>query len=217
MKFWEFRKTGLSIDLNKAPEPAKRLAASRSFPSYLLRYHLDLTPKLGLLPCTAELDGEFRSVNVNTQLGFIRKTLEHPYRGNPLTVIGVDDTETRAQVLAATIMLEAINQHFKDPKRYERLPLWYKVYGGYKDKLRDTVDTPQAPLFGMLILTNIAENSTREKLEKTRDLLHMFSHLPRIVVYAGGSPLQWAKEQLHIRPTRVVYLGNRRQHIERQL
>jgi len=177
---------------------------------------MTISDKFGLIPCSAEIDGERKGCSSSTQMGFIENCLSAPYRGNTLTVIGVDDVETRAQTLAAAIFMEAISRHLKNPSTYPHIPLWHAVYGGWYDRLRDASSNKNEAYqqmvgkFGMLFLTNVADNSTKEKLEKVRDLLSLYSQLPRVVVFAGGDPLQWCREQLFIRPGRVIYLGNRR-------
>ena len=208
---WQLKKNKLDLDLSKASKLEKRLSTSRRFPKHILIQELHISEQSGMKPCSAEIDGERRSISTRSQLVSLEKTLERPYRGSYLLIIGVDDVETRAQTLAGAIFLEAIKQHLANPKVHTHTPFWYTVVGGRYDALRDDSNFIQSlGKFGMLFIANVATNSTPEKLEKVRDLLSTFSHLPRVLVLAGGDPLEFARNQLYIRPNRVIYLSNRK-------
>lgn len=77
---------------------------------------------------------------------------------------------------------------------------WHSLYGNTRDKLRDTEGTPpELKDCHLLVLSNLAENSTAMKTEKARDLLNMYSNIPRILTVGGVDPVQYAKHQLHVK------------------
>ena len=62
---------------------------------------------------------------------------------------------------------------------------------------------------GLLIISNIAVNSTMMKIEKLRDIIDSYSHIPRIVVVGGIDPLTFSKTILHKQPNYAIYFGKR--------
>lgn len=113
----------------------------------------------------------------------LRDPLKHPYS------IGLSSypSDARAKYVAQMIMSAAVDSYNRNRKKHgtRSLPHWHRVYGGYKDALRDR-QTPLDPC--MLIISNIHDESSSMKIEKVRDLLEMYSHIPRIVI-TGGRPV----------------------------
>lgn len=193
-----------------------------------LRAHIDLinhpraanlmvsrgAPKAALLRAPFDLD----SSNVKPALHSTCKPIapmvqirdfiawqEAPTSGARWMVIGSQFDEDMAMSAALDVMLRATILHAENS--LSQRPFLWPLYGGYnklrnRDEFREGIGG-----IGLLILTNIAVNSTREKIESCRDLLHMFSKVPRIVVLAGGDPLQFALDELHARPNRVLHIG----------
>jgi len=50
------------------------------------------------------------------------------------------------------------------------------------------------------VLSGCAENDTNMKTEKVRDLLSMYSHIPRVLVVGGTDPVAYSKTKLHVLP-----------------
>jgi hypothetical protein len=74
--------------------------------------------------------------------------------------------------------------------------------GGWHDRLRDGADDQPS----MLILSNVTVTSTNAKLEKLRDLLEMYAHIPRVVVVTGEDPLSFANTKLFLPVNHVLHL-----------
>lgn len=199
----------VKIDLSLTSDPTKRLATSRRLPSQIMKSNIELTEKHGLIPCIANVEGKKTSIGITDQLKGIKETLANPFKNGYLFVIGVDDVENRALTLAGALFIEAVKQSYEN-RNHLGLPLWHWVQGGHWDRIRDNRNSENITNFSLLCLANIAENSTPEKLEKVRDLLWIYSYLPRIVVVAGGDPLSFCVNKLHMRPNRIAYLGSRR-------
>jgi hypothetical protein len=60
----------------------------------------------------------------------------------------------------------------------------------------------------MLIISNLAENSTAMKIEKCKDLLEKFPNIPRVVVVAGTDPVSFAATQLHVPAHGICYISS---------
>ena len=84
------------------------------------------------------------------------------------------------------------------------MPLWHKVYGGYQDTLWDRHSDEKPSL---LIISNVVDGAGNVKIEKTRDLLEMYSHIPRIVVMGGQDPLTFFGTKLYYPINAGLYLG----------
>lgn len=128
-----------------------------------------------------------KPVSTRKQADNLRKILKNPLR-HPYTIgISSYPSDSRAKYVAQTIMSAAVDAYQKDRKKFgaKSLPHWHRVYGSLKDPLRDKL-TPEDPC--MLIISNVHDESSSIKIEKIRDLLEMYSHIPRIVVY-GGRPI----------------------------
>jgi hypothetical protein len=82
---------------------------------------------------------------------------------------------------------------------------WHSIYGGLSDNLRDTENPPELKDCRLLILSNVDANSIEFKLEKTRDILDKYSHIPRILAVGGVDPVTFSKRSLHVLPNYFVY------------
>jgi hypothetical protein len=80
---------------------------------------------------------------------------------------------------------------------------WEPVYGGFDNPLIKKEVEPT-----MLILSNLAENSTNAKIEKARDLLERFPNIPRIVVCVGEDPISFASTKLYCPAHGIAYFSN---------
>jgi hypothetical protein len=81
----------------------------------------------------------------------------------------------------------------------QRYPIWFNIDGS--NKLSTPSDTPSA-----IFISGIAVDSSLFRIEKTRDLLAKYSHIPRIVLIAGGNPVEFAKARLYVKPDQVIWM-----------
>ena len=190
------------VDAAKSPQ-ALTLMVSRGAPRYVLRYGTIEVGEHMLLPATHP---SRRPITPQQQMSSLRRSIEAPTSGSWWMVVGTDHDEDLAMSVALGIMLRATIKNAESPSTCQR-PLMWPLYGGTYDRLRDREDYRSGVgTVGLLILTNLAENSTREKLEKARDLLSMYASVPRILVVSGSDPLAFALDHLHSTPTRVLNL-----------
>lgn len=189
------------INLAKPPE-LLGLMTSRGAPRYLMKTRVAITDS-DVSPSVAE---GYKPIPPKMQLSYLRKSIARPGYGSWLMVIGSAGEDARARVAALAVMQAAMLASLSGSDR----PLWWPVYGGRYDKLRDDESwRTSLGRVGMLVISNVAENSTPEKIEKVVDLIHMYSNVPRVVIVDGVDPLEFSVSRLHRRPSRVVYMRRR--------
>jgi hypothetical protein len=189
------------INLGKPPE-LLGLMTARGAPRYLMRNRMVISES-DLSSANAE---GYKPIMPRMQLAYLRKSIERPGYGSWLMVIGSAGEDARARIAALAVMQSAMLASLSGSDR----PLWWPVYGGRWDKLRD--DEPWRTSLGrvgLLVISNVAENSTPDKIEKVVDLLHMYSNIPRVLIVDGVDPLEFAASRLYRRPSRVVYVRRR--------
>jgi hypothetical protein len=150
-------------------------------------------PKRGDEPIIHDKTKQFEALE-----GF-KKVLAQDIRSNErLLLISARDYDHLPNQLALSLAAYAFEHH--------REFVWHSLYGGYSDELRDdkTASDERLKKCSLLVLSNLAENSTAIKVEKARDLLNRYSHLNRIVVTAGMNPVEYAKTVLHMRPDALI-------------
>lgn len=191
----------VKINLGKPPE-LLGLMTSRGAPKYLMRTRTTLTQS-DVSPALAE---GYKPIPSRIQLSYLRKSISRPIHGSWLMVVGSTGEDARARVAAAAIFRAATLVALGGADR----PLWWPVYGGRWDKLRD--DEPWRASIGrvgLLVISNVSENSTPDKIEKVVDLIHMYANVPKVVIVDGADPLEFSVSRLHRRPSRVLFLKRR--------
>lgn len=80
---------------------------------------------------------------------------------------------------------------------------WEPLFGGFENSLirKDVEPT-------MIIISNLAENSTTVKLEKARDIIERFPNVPRVVVCCGEDPISFASTKLYVPAHGIAYFSN---------
>lgn len=184
----------------------RSLMASRGVPRHLLKGSVILEEN-GLSPC---IHTAFKPIQAKVQMSQLRRSVENPTHGSYLLVIGSLYEEGTAEAVAVGIMQYAMQRAVTSPSESPR-PFLHPVYGGWKDRLRDD-EAYRSGIgrIGMLVLTNLADNSTPAKLEAARDLLHMYSSIPRVLVVAGTDPWAFSIDVLRRKPSRVLNIGSMR-------
>lgn len=134
------------------------------------------------------------------------KILEKPIKGHPLIVLSSYPTDSRAKVLAANLMWQAICQYREMGPRQRRgksQPMWHRLYSGFKDPL---IDNGAKPSF--LVISNVTEESTPHKMEKLRDILEKHSDIPRVVVLGSKTdPVTFIAERLYLSIKDAAFVG----------
>jgi hypothetical protein len=136
------------------------------------------------------------------QRRMLAKTLKNPLEsGYTFVIAGKTDDK-----LAKTAAFEIFKSAFRHSTT-QQSPYWHNVYGSYKDPLRDDEHFKQYELgpTSLLVINNIAINSTNIKLEKVRDIYEMFTKVPKVLVVVGEDPYAFCAKYLFIPVTRCIY------------
>jgi hypothetical protein len=145
-----------------------------------------------------------------TQLDNFNATLEKPFGRPYIYVIASQPNDGKAKQVAAYLMEQAtkgqLANRFPRSTRGRQTPLWHTIYGNWADTLRDGRDEQPS----MLVLSNITVNSTNTKIEKLRDILEMYNHIPRVVVITGEDPLTFANTKLMMPVTYTMNIATAR-------
>lgn len=104
--------------------------------------------------------------------------------------------------MAKRVALDIMYQYFK---RNQYAP-WHHIIGRFDDSLRDRKLTRQPHC---LILTNVFTDSTPQKLELCRDILEMYSNIPRIVITSGSNARDLITDTLHFPLNGMLHLVKR--------
>lgn len=121
-----------------------------------------------------------KPIKKTDQLSNFQRALDDPDHAPYTMCISSEPNDLKAKLAAATLALAG---------RREGLNVkWHTLVGGYRDDLRDNAKARRSA-YDMLILSNIPAGGTDIKTEKLRDLLELYSHIPRIVVTTGTDPL----------------------------
>lgn len=153
-----------------------------------------------------------KQIKSATQLKYLRETIKNPLSSSYTYIISSDFNAEKARAAALHIFLNAVRNQIDTRSPNIRMPVWHYVIGGFKDRLRDDdnykqkVGTP-----ALLVIDGLASNSTEPKLEKARDLVELYSSVPRIVITCGTNPLEFAHERIFLSVNRVLYFGVSRQ------
>lgn len=152
---------------------------------------------------TSEVEGiKPKRISTNTQHEYLDKILANPFHNAYLMCICSKPNDNLAKMLAAVVMNKAIKHYLQAIRtenssrskllRQRTLPIWHNVTGSFQDELRDRKELRPS----MIVLSNITKDSSTIKREKIRDLLEIYSSIPRILVVAGGDPVTFFNEQL---------------------
>jgi hypothetical protein len=173
---------------------------SRGLPRDILRLRpFDLSQHV--VSIVSEVEGlKTRKIPKLQQIEHYQALCNKPFGKPYIYIIGSSPNDGKAKQVAAHLMECAthhqLKNHFPRSTRGRQSPLWHFVTGNFPDRLRDSDGTSDQP--SMLILSNITKDSTAVKLEKVRDLLEIYNHIPRVVVVTGEDPITFANTRLLI-------------------
>jgi hypothetical protein len=144
-----------------------------------------------------------KTVNVAKQYKVVEHLLENIEKYKGVFCISSFPSDERAKFLTTSIIENLLLRRAKSKKSLSK-PLWHRIYGGFKDELRDKhIDKPS-----LLVLSNIdCSSNSSVKIEKIRDILEKFEGIPIIVVLAGPDPLSFFGNVLHYPLRAGIMLG----------
>lgn len=164
----------------------------------------------------SEVDGlKPKRVSKKKQQEFMGKVMEDPFYAPYTCCIAGKPNDMRAKLLAAHIMMRAVEQQTnsknltsKQRKRLKGrgLPLWHTLVGGFDNPVIGNKHNSELDHPSMLIISNVTMESTASKMEKLRDILEVHSNIPRIVVVAGTDPLTFFNTKMHMSLSACAFL-----------
>lgn len=169
----------------------------------------DVADCLSKIKCKLEYtDIKDKNISVRKQENNLHRILANPLRGAPVIGISSYPSDLRAKLVAAMIVASATEVYKNGGRkvRSRQLPVWHRIYGGFKDDLRDKPSDKPC----LLVLTNITDDCSNIKIEKIRDLLEKYDDIPRIVVTGGKNPLNFFAERLKYPLRHGIYVGPER-------
>lgn len=161
---------------------------------------------------TSEVEGlKAKSISKQEQIDMMQKIFQNPFHAPYICCLSGKPNDLKAKLLATYIMGVALSmqQNKKAPdksKRYlenKSLPIYSNVFGWSTNKLLEQQEKPS-----LLILGNVPQGMTQYKQEKLRDLLEMYSSIPRIIVTANHDPLTFFNGSLFMHLNACCYLTN---------
>lgn len=144
-----------------------------------------------------------KNVTPRRQYSALNSIYNNPLRGKYTLAINSFPSDLRARQLALMLMIRMVNQMITKKIR-GNYPIWHRIYGNYKDTVRDAGNRVDA---SCIILLNVNNESTQLKVEKLRDLLEMYSNVPRIVVFGGTNPIEFFANRLHYPLSAAINIG----------
>lgn len=142
-----------------------------------------------------------KSVSITKQLKIAEHLLETAEKCRGVYCVSSFPSDERAKYVATSIIANILQRKAKSKKAISR-PYWHRVYGGFKDEIRDKmIEKPS-----LLVISNVdCQNNSSIKIEKVRDILEKYEGVPRLVVLAGGDPLSFFGSVLHY-PLRAGFM-----------
>jgi hypothetical protein len=198
--------------LVKVSDGQEKFLISRGLPRDVLRQRpFDLQQHV--VSIVSEVEGlKTRKISKAQQLEHFKAVCDRPFAKPYVYIIGSSPNDGKAKQVAAAIMdcatTHQLKNHFPRSTRGRQSPLWHFVTGNFPDTLRDSGGTADNP--SMLILSNITRDSTAQKIEKVRDLLEMYNHIPRLVVVTGEDPITFANTRLLIQAHHAIMCATAR-------
>lgn len=161
---------------------------------------------------SSEVEGlKTRRVTKQQQQQALLRVLQRPFHAPYVMAISSSPNDGKAKQLAAFIMQHAMRAHLSGKFRATRgkdLPQWHFLTGAWQDRLRDGAEHAARP--SMLILSNITRDSTNVKFEKVKDLLEIYSDIPRIIVMTPDDPLTMVHRRLYAPINSLIHLSTAR-------
>ena len=157
-----------------------------------------------LLEFSPQIEGTTRkTITVDDQYELARSLVEGPLQPRTCAFITGYPTDERAKMLGTHILKAAWSSSPNALPR--RRPLWITMYNNFinYDKLKEK--KPSA-----LFISNVTDQCTNSKLERLRDLLELFSDIPRVVMIGSAvDPITFSATRLRYAITHPIAIGGK--------
>lgn len=181
----------------------KARASARGVPNYVLYDEFPRNVQALLTRIEVQSENGIKAFNGSKQWDMYETALNSDFKNNAFYIMTADNYDNIIAQMALTLFVAAWEQTTKNP-------YWHVVDGSTKDRIRDDREWREnnvgRPNF--LVISGAAVNSTAMKLEKIRDILTLYSGIPRVLLVSGCDPYKYCTEYLYMRPHRMLYIGN---------
>ena len=150
---------------------------------------------------TREMDGMVKHIAPSEQKRVFVQTIKYPTKTAYTYLITAKSSDLLAKIAAFQI--------YRAAHAMLSAPHWHTIDGSFTDKLRDdesyrsyTVNNPN-----LLVITGLAINSTAVKFDKCRDILEMYTNIPRVIVAQGEEPFVFNEKCLFTSINRVMHFN----------
>lgn len=125
--------------------------------------------------------------------------LRNPLKHNHIIGIGGKTDDRLARLCAFSLFRQAW-------KASPNNPYWHVINGSLRDNIRDDENFRENEVGNpsLLVLAGVAANSTSLKFDKLRDILEMYTHIPRVLVLAGDDPLSFGTKYIFCNMQKVL-------------
>ena len=185
-----------SFLLEKLPRDIEKLLTARGVPTADFIHGREQFDVLkNLVKYEVELNRmPTKVLTVAKQTSALLKIAANPIRANYVLGISSFPSDALAKQLAIQLFYLAVKAWQTKHRPGRVMPVWHRVFGGFNDVLRDK---PIEENPSLLVISNVNEASSSYKLEKVRDILEKYSHVPRIVVMSGLDPITFFSTKLY--------------------
>lgn len=200
------------IAFDKRRKRIMRQASAQGAPKYTLRTRPFLLKDMVTLFYSQASKTRPKRYSTAKQMEFYKKVYNKPFFAPYVYCISSEPNDSYAMSVGVFLMIRAIEVKRKEEQLDEKqremlagksLPIWHTIVGGFGDPLLNKNKNPS-----MLILSNVpgGRQSTQHKMEKLRDILEVYSHIPRIVLTTNTDPVTMFEDELHYPINYATYL-----------
>lgn len=152
-----------------------------------------------LMSFASEIAGTKRkTITAEQQYELAEALMDDPYAaGNTVCAISSYPTDERAKMFGAHLLNEAWMKANSAGQLERVRPIWISLFNQFLDYDKLKQRKPSA-----VFISNITDDSTNQKLERLRDILELYSNVPRFVMLGSAiDPVTFFATRLRYRVT----------------
>lgn len=150
---------------------------------------------------TAQVEGlKPRLFKSKKQLVWFEEFMDDPFQSKSYCLVSAPN-DSQAKLLAAFMMQHAVSRG----SRQNALPLWHDLTGGFNNPMLNDKNYKNQNA-SMLVLNNVGTTSTQPKLEKLRDILEIYTEVPKVVIATGCCPYTFFTKYLYLPIHALAYM-----------
>jgi len=191
-----WRRRNKPLEYHQASEFEKLLWAC-GIPS---RYWNVALSSLRPVAITYESNGGIERISASTQAEYLKERVSNPelLQGNRFVCVSSCPSDEHAMAAASLLARAAIQDKFPGEVVKVRMIDIQDYEASRSDDIEFFSSSPE-----MLLIHNLNEDSSKERISLARDLLRSMEEIYRVAVVASDSPLKFAREFLRLEPQEV--------------